>query len=126
MTSNTRVVVIGAGPTGTRPARPARRAGEFAGISVTPGTPVMPGTPAPPVRDEEHRRSGRAPRAVLPAGRRHTPEVTARTAGHADGTAIAYDTPAPAIGCHPHHRVLPAPRRPFPPLRHLLTNDGGS
>ncbi|WP_369222640.1 hypothetical protein AB5J52_15325 [Streptomyces sp. R39] len=144
MTSNTRVVVIGAGRTGTRavrPARPTRRSGVLARISVTPvtqvgsgtagthamsGTPVTLGTPVPPVCDEEHRRSGRAHRAGRPAGRRHAPEVTARTAGRADGTAIAYDTPAPATGCHPRHPVLPAPRRPFPPLRQLLTNDGGS
>ncbi|WP_406435782.1 hypothetical protein [Streptomyces sp. NBC_00631] len=114
MTSNTRVVVIGAGPAG---ARPARRPGALDGTSVPSGTPVG---------DEEHRRYGRALRAEVPAGRRDAPEVTARGAGRADGTAIAYDTPAPATGSHAHHRVLPPPRRPLPPLLHLLTNDGGS
>jgi hypothetical protein len=108
MTSNTRVVVIGAGLTG---ARPARRPGE-------PGTPVESERPPTSVGAEEHRAYRRVPLAGIPTGRGHTSEVTTRTAGRADGAAIAYDTPdrpLPLIG------LIGLPR----PL-HLLTNDGGS
>ncbi|MGW7546018.1 hypothetical protein ACWGKQ_33675 [Streptomyces sp. NPDC054770] len=108
MTSNTRVVVIGAGLTG---ARPARRPGE-------PGTPVESGRPPTSVGDEEHRAWRRVPLAGTPAGRDHAPEVTTRTAGRADGTAIAYDAQDAPDRPHP----LIGPPRPL----HLLTNDGGS
>ncbi|KMS67188.1 nitrite reductase [Streptomyces viridochromogenes] len=115
MTSNTRVVVIGAGLAGVRL---ARRLGEL-GTSVTL------------VGDEEHRPYNRVLLAEVLAGR-YSPEVIAlpapaeltrgRVAGidrevravHlADGSEIAYDTLVLATGSNP---VLP-------PLRGLFTPD---
>ncbi|MET9082052.1 FAD-dependent oxidoreductase [Streptomyces sp. NPDC004237] len=115
MTSNTRVVVIGAGLAGVRL---ARRHGELdrADVSVTL------------VGDEEHRPYNRVLLAEVLAGR-YAPEVialpapadivrarvtgidrAARTVGCADGTEIAYDTLVLATGSNP---VLP-------PLRGLF------
>ncbi|RPE44103.1 assimilatory nitrate reductase electron transfer subunit [Streptomyces sp. Ag109_O5-1] len=115
MTSNTRVVVIGAGLAGVRL---ARRLGEL-------------GTPVTLVGDEEHRPYNRVLLAEVLAGR-YAPEVialpapagivrarvtgidrAARTVGCADGTRIAYDTLVLATGSNP---VLP-------PLRGLFTPD---
>ncbi|OXY94060.1 NAD(P)/FAD-dependent oxidoreductase [Streptomyces diastatochromogenes] len=115
MTSNTRVVVIGAGLAGVRL---ARRLGEL-------------GTPALLVGDEEHRPYNRVLLAEVLA-RRYAPEVialpapgglvrtrvtgidrTARQLQCADGTSIAYDTLVLATGSNP---VLP-------PLRGLFTPD---
>ncbi|MFE1878873.1 NAD(P)/FAD-dependent oxidoreductase [Streptomyces diastatochromogenes] len=115
MTSNTRVVVIGAGLAGVRL---ARRLGEL-------------GTPALLVGDEEHRPYNRVLLAEVLAGR-YAPEVislpapgglvrtrvtgidrTARQLRCADGTSIAYDTLVLATGSNP---VLP-------PLRGLFTPD---
>ncbi|MFF4485278.1 NAD(P)/FAD-dependent oxidoreductase [Streptomyces sp. NPDC001544] len=113
MTSNTRVVVIGAGLAGVRL---ARRLGEL-------------GTPALLVGEEEHRPYNRVLLAEVLAGR-YAPEVialpapdgmvrarvvgidrAARRVRCADGSAIAYDTLVLATGSNP---VLP-------PLRGLFT-----
>ncbi|MFG3012464.1 NAD(P)/FAD-dependent oxidoreductase [Streptomyces cinerochromogenes] len=115
MTSNTRVVVIGAGLAGVRL---ARRLGEL-------------GVPALLVGDEEHAPYNRVLLAEVLAGR-YAPEVialpphagllrtrvtgidrAARTVDCADGTSIAYDTLVLATGSNP---VLP-------PLRGLFTPD---
>jgi assimilatory nitrate reductase electron transfer subunit len=115
MTSNTRVVVIGAGLAGVRL---ARRLGEF-------------GTPALLVGEEEHRPYNRVLLAEVLAGR-YAPDVIAlpappeltrarvtgidrdeRTVRCADGSVIAYDTLVLATGSNP---VLP-------PLRGLFTPD---
>ncbi|MFF0157840.1 NAD(P)/FAD-dependent oxidoreductase [Streptomyces sp. NPDC005263] len=115
MTSNTRVVVIGAGLAGVRL---ARRLGEL-------------GTPVTLVGDEEHRPYNRVLLAEVLAGR-YSPEVIAlpapadlvraqvtgidrdgRTVECADGSKIAYDTLVLATGSNP---VLP-------PLRGLFTPD---
>ncbi|MFI9805587.1 NAD(P)/FAD-dependent oxidoreductase [Streptomyces sp. NPDC052301] len=115
MTSNTRVVVIGAGLAGVRL---ARRLGEL-------------GTPALLVGEEEHPPYNRVLLAEVLAGR-YAPEViglpapagllrarvtridrAARTLDCADGTSIAYDTLVLATGSNP---VLP-------PLRGLFTAD---
>ncbi|MFF3345340.1 NAD(P)/FAD-dependent oxidoreductase [Streptomyces sp. NPDC002779] len=115
MTSNTRVVVIGAGLAGVRL---ARRLGEL-------------GTPALLIGEEEHRPYNRVLLAEVLAGR-YAPEVIAlptpagllrtrvtridreeRTVECADGAKIAYDTLVLATGSNP---VLP-------PLRGLFTAD---
>ncbi|WP_217166693.1 NAD(P)/FAD-dependent oxidoreductase [Streptomyces sp. AC512_CC834] len=115
MTSNTRVVVIGAGLAGVTL---ARRLGEL-------------GTPALVVGDEEHRPYNRVLLAEVLAGR-YSPEVIAlpapgvllrgrvtgidragRTVRCADGSVIAYDTLVLATGSN---AVLP-------PLRGLFTPD---
>ncbi|WP_264927785.1 NAD(P)/FAD-dependent oxidoreductase [Streptomyces sp. A012304] len=115
MTSNSRVVVIGAGLAGVRL---ARRLGEL-------------GMPALLVGDEEHRPYNRVLLAEVLAGR-YAPEVIAlpapaglvrarvtgidrerRTVACADGSEIAYDTLVLATGSNP---VLP-------PLRGLFTPD---
>ncbi|WP_405873082.1 MULTISPECIES: NAD(P)/FAD-dependent oxidoreductase [unclassified Streptomyces] len=115
MTSNTRVVVIGAGLAGVRL---ARRLGEL-------------GTPVTLVGEEEHRPYNRVLLAEVLAGR-YSPEVIAlpspaeltraqvtgidragRTVDCADGSKIAYDTLVLATGSNP---VLP-------PLRGLFTPD---
>ncbi|MET7984310.1 MULTISPECIES: FAD-dependent oxidoreductase [unclassified Streptomyces] len=115
MTSNTRVVVIGAGLAGVRL---ARRLGEL-------------GMPALVVGEEEHRPYNRVLLAEVLAGR-YEPEVIslpappelvrakatgidrlARTVRCADGGEIAYDTLVLATGSNP---VLP-------PLRGLFTPD---
>ncbi|MEV5881226.1 FAD-dependent oxidoreductase [Streptomyces sp. NPDC052020] len=115
MTSNTRVVVIGAGLAGVRL---ARRLGEL-------------GTPALLIGDEEHRPYNRVLLAEVLAGR-YAPEVIAlpapaglvrarvtgidrarRSVVCADGTEIAYGTLVLATGSNP---VLP-------PLRGLFTPD---
>ncbi|MGC0403534.1 assimilatory nitrate reductase electron transfer subunit [Streptomyces sp. SAI-126] len=115
MTSNTRVVVIGAGLAGVRL---ARRLGEL-------------GTPVTLIGEEEHRPYNRVLLAEVLAGR-YTPEVIAlpapaaltrarvagidrgaRTVECADGSKIAYDTLVLATGSNP---VLP-------PLRGLFTPD---
>lgn len=114
MTSNTRVVVIGAGLAGVRL---ARRLGEL-------------GTPVTLIGEEEHRPYNRVLLAEVLAGR-YTPEVIAlpapaaltrarvsgidreaRTVECADGSTIAYDRLVLATGSNP---VLP-------PLRGLFTN----
>ncbi|MFD5077814.1 NAD(P)/FAD-dependent oxidoreductase [Streptomyces sp. NPDC058371] len=116
MTSNTRVVVIGAGLAG---ARLARRLDELGGSVVLIG-------------EEEHRPYNRVLLAEVLAGR-YAPEVialpaparltrarvtgidrAARTLHCADGTVTAYDTLVLATGSNP---VLP-------PLRGLLTPGG--
>jgi assimilatory nitrate reductase electron transfer subunit len=115
MTSNTRVVVIGAGLAGVRL---ARRLGEL-------------GTPVTLVGEEEHAPYNRVLLAEVLAGR-YSPEVIAlpapaglirarvtgidregRTVECADGSKIAYDTLVLATGSNP---VLP-------PLRGLFTPD---
>ncbi|MDH6519226.1 assimilatory nitrate reductase electron transfer subunit [Streptomyces sp. SAI-208] len=115
MTSNTRVVVIGAGLAGVRL---ARRLGEL-------------GTPVTLIGEEEHRPYNRVLLAEVLAGR-YTPEVialpapaaltrarvtgidrAARTVECADGSKIAYGTLVLATGSNP---VLP-------PLRGLFTPD---
>ncbi|WP_086772434.1 NAD(P)/FAD-dependent oxidoreductase [Streptomyces bobili] len=115
MTSNKRVVVIGAGLAG---ARLARRLGEL-------------GTPALLIGEEEHRPYNRVLLAEVLAGR-FAPEVIAlpapaelvrarvtgidrerRSLACADGSEIAYDTLVLATGSNP---VLP-------PLRGLFTPD---
>ncbi|MET7688577.1 FAD-dependent oxidoreductase [Streptomyces sp. NPDC005483] len=115
MTSNTRVVVIGAGLAGVRL---ARRLGEL-------------GTPVTLIGEEEHRPYNRVLLAEVLAGR-YTPDVIAlpapaaltrtrvtgidrgaRTVECADGSEIAYDTLVLATGSNP---VLP-------PLRGLFTPD---
>ncbi|MET8769504.1 FAD-dependent oxidoreductase [Streptomyces sp. NPDC004658] len=115
MTSNTRVVVIGAGLAGVRL---ARRLGEL-------------GTPALLVGEEEHAPYNRVLLAEVLAGR-YAPEVialpppagllrtrvtgidrAARTVACADGTSLAYDALVLATGSNP---VLP-------PLRGLFTPD---
>ncbi|TXS40153.1 NAD(P)/FAD-dependent oxidoreductase [Streptomyces sp. uw30] len=115
MTSNTRVVVIGAGLAGVRL---ARRLGEL-------------GTPVTLVGDEEHRPYNRVLLAEVLAGR-YSPEVIAlpapaeltrgrvtgidremRAVHLADGSEIAYDTLVLATGSN---AVLP-------PLRGLFTPD---
>ncbi|MFC8430159.1 NAD(P)/FAD-dependent oxidoreductase [Streptomyces sp. NPDC057253] len=115
MTSNTRVVVIGAGLAGVRL---ARRLGEL-------------GTPVTLVGEEEHRPYNRVLLAEVLAGR-YDPDVIAlpapaaltrarvtgidrgaRTVECADGSKIAYDTLVLATGSNP---VLP-------PLRGLFTAD---
>ncbi|WP_053850031.1 NAD(P)/FAD-dependent oxidoreductase [Streptomyces sp. NRRL B-24085] len=115
MTSNTRVVVIGAGLAGVRL---ARRLGEL-------------GTPVTLIGEEEHRPYNRVLLAEVLAGR-YTPDVIAlpapaaltrarvtgidreaRTVECADGSQIAYDTLVLATGSNP---VLP-------PLRGLFTPD---
>ncbi|MEU3728303.1 FAD-dependent oxidoreductase [Streptomyces sp. NPDC033538] len=118
MTSNTRVVVIGAGLAGVTL---ARRLGEL-------------GTPALVVGDEEHRPYNRVLLAEVLAGR-YGPEVTAlpapagllrgrvtgidragRTVRCADGSVIAYDTLVLATGSN---AVLPPLRGLFTPDREL-------
>ncbi|MDN3259917.1 FAD-dependent oxidoreductase [Streptomyces sp. CSDS2] len=118
MTSNTRVVVIGAGLAGVRL---ARRLGEL-------------GTPALLVGDEEHAPYNRVLLAEVLAGR-YAPEVitlpppagllrtrvtgidrAVRTVSCADGMSIAYDTLVLATGSNP---VLPALRGLFTPDRRL-------
>ncbi|MBL1080866.1 NAD(P)/FAD-dependent oxidoreductase [Streptomyces actinomycinicus] len=113
MTSNTRVVVIGAGLAGVRL---ARRLGEL-------------GTPALLVGEEEHAPYNRVLLAEVLAGR-YAPEVialpppsgllrtrvtgidrAARTVTCADGTSIAYGTLVLATGSNP---VLPPLRGLFP------------
>ncbi|KUL40835.1 NAD(P)/FAD-dependent oxidoreductase [Streptomyces regalis] len=115
MTSNTRVVVIGAGLAGVRL---ARRLGEL-------------GTPVTLVGEEEHRPYNRVLLAEVLAGR-YSPDVIAlpapaeltrarvtgidrqaRTVQCADGSEIAYDRLVLATGSNP---VLP-------PLRGLFTPD---
>lgn len=115
MTSNTRVVVIGAGLAGVRL---ARRLGEL-------------GTPVTLIGEEEHRPYNRVLLAEVLAGR-YTPDVialpapaaltrarvtgidrAARTVECADGSKIAYGTLVLATGSNP---VLP-------PLRGLFTPD---
>lgn len=115
MTSNTRVVVIGAGLAGVRL---ARRLGEL-------------GTPVTLVGDEEHRPYNRVLLAEVLAGR-YSPDVISlpapaeltrgrvtgidrevRAVHLADGSEIAYDTLVLATGSNP---VLP-------PLRGLFTPD---
>jgi assimilatory nitrate reductase electron transfer subunit len=115
MTSNTRVVVIGAGLAGVRL---ARRLGEL-------------GTTVTLIGEEEHRPYNRVLLAEVLAGR-YTPDVIAlpapaaltrarvtgidrgaRTVEYADGSKIAYDTLVLATGSNP---VLP-------PLRGLFTPD---
>lgn len=115
MTSNTRVVVIGAGLAGVRL---ARRLGEL-------------GTPVTLIGEEEHRPYNRVLLAEVLAGR-YTPDVIAlpapaeltrarvtgidraeRTVECADGSKIAYDTLVLATGSNP---VLP-------PLRGLFSPD---
>ncbi|MFI9149535.1 NAD(P)/FAD-dependent oxidoreductase [Streptomyces sp. NPDC053367] len=115
MTSNSRVVVIGAGLAGVRL---ARRLGEL-------------GTPVTLVGEEEHRPYNRVLLAEVLAGR-YSPDVialpapadlvrarvtgidrAARTLACADGSEIAYDTLVLATGSNP---VLP-------PLRGLFTPD---
>jgi assimilatory nitrate reductase electron transfer subunit len=115
MTSNTRVVVIGAGLAGVRL---ARRLGEL-------------GTPAVLIGEEEHRPYNRVLLAEVLAGR-YSPEVIAlpapaeltrgrvtgidrdeRTVSCADGSVFAYDHLVLATGSNP---VLP-------PLRGLFTPD---
>ncbi|QIJ62459.1 FAD-dependent oxidoreductase [Streptomyces sp. JB150] len=115
MTSNSRVVVIGAGLAGVRL---ARRLGEL-------GTPVLL------IGEEEHRPYNRVLLAEVLAGR-YSPDVIAlpapaeltrarvtgidragRTLRCADGSEIAYDTLVLATGSNP---VLP-------PLRGLFTPD---
>ncbi|MCX4998417.1 FAD-dependent oxidoreductase [Streptomyces longwoodensis] len=118
MTSNTRVVVIGAGLAGVRL---ARRLAEL-------------GTPALVVGEEEHRPYNRVLLAEVLAGR-YAPEVIAlpapadlvrarvtgidrdrRTVTCADGTEIAYGTLVLATGSNP---VLPPLRGLFTPDREL-------
>ncbi|MEU3900115.1 FAD-dependent oxidoreductase [Streptomyces sp. NPDC045251] len=118
MTSNTRVVVIGAGLAGVTL---ARRLGEL-------------GTPALVVGDEEHRPYNRVLLAEVLAGR-YSPEVVAlpapagllrgrvtdvdragRTVHCADGSVIAYDTLVLATGSN---AVLPPLRGLFTPGREL-------
>ncbi|MGW2744876.1 NAD(P)/FAD-dependent oxidoreductase [Streptomyces sp. NPDC001450] len=118
MTSNTRVVVIGAGLAGVRL---ARRLGEL-------------GMPALLVGDEEHRPYNRVLLAEVLAGR-YAPEVislpapgglvrtrvtgidrTARRLECADGSSIAYDTLVLATGSNP---VLPPLRGLFAPDHQL-------
>ncbi|MFC7884814.1 NAD(P)/FAD-dependent oxidoreductase [Streptomyces sp. NPDC057376] len=118
MTSNTRVVVIGAGLAGVTL---ARRLGEL-------------GTPALVVGDEEHRPYNRVLLAEVLAGR-YSPEVVAlpapagllrgrvtgvdragRTVHCADGSVIAYDTLVLATGSN---AVLPPLRGLFTPDREL-------
>ncbi|MFF4499703.1 NAD(P)/FAD-dependent oxidoreductase [Streptomyces sp. NPDC001401] len=115
MTSNTRVVVIGAGLAGVRL---ARRLGEL-------------GTPVTLIGEEEHRPYNRVLLAEVLAGR-YNPDVIAlpapaellrgrvtgidrevRAVHLADGSEIAYDTLVLATGSNP---VLP-------PLRGLFTSD---
>jgi assimilatory nitrate reductase electron transfer subunit len=119
MTSNSRVVVIGAGLAGVRL---ARRLGEL-------------GLPAVLIGDEEHTPYNRVLLAEVLAGR-YTPEVIAlpapaeltrtrvtgidradRQVHCADGTVIAYDTLVLATGSNP---VLPPLRGLFTPGRHEL------
>ncbi|MGW1618543.1 hypothetical protein [Streptomyces sp. NPDC002172] len=109
MTSNTRVVVIGAGRTG---ARPARWPGEL-------GAPVTPGSPRRASEVTARPTCGGPAEAQVPGSVR-----AARTAGRADGTAIAYDM-------SDHVQPEGALRTGVPsergrPLLHLLPNDGGS
>ncbi|MEU7298881.1 FAD-dependent oxidoreductase [Streptomyces sp. NPDC007206] len=118
MTSNTRVVVIGAGLAGVRL---ARRLGEL-------------GTPALLVGEEEHPPYNRVLLAEVLAGR-YAPEVIglpapdgllraratgidrgARTVECADGSSIAYDTLVLATGSNP---VLPPLRGLFAPDHQL-------
>jgi assimilatory nitrate reductase electron transfer subunit len=119
MTSNTRVVVIGAGLAGVRL---ARRLGEL-------------GVPAVLVGEETHPPYNRVLLAEVLAGR-YTPEVialpapaeitrtrvtgidrAAREVLCGDGSVIAYDTLVLATGSNP---VLPALRGLFDPERHEL------
>ncbi|MEV0633825.1 FAD-dependent oxidoreductase [Streptomyces sp. NPDC050619] len=119
MTSNTRVVVIGAGLAGVRL---ARRLGEL-------------GTPVTLIGEEEHRPYNRVLLAEVLAGR-YSPEVIAlpapaeltrgrvtgidraeRTVECADGSKIAYDTLVLATGSNP---VLPPLRGLFTGERHEL------
>ncbi|MER5399548.1 FAD-dependent oxidoreductase [Streptomyces sp. NPDC002599] len=118
MTSNTRVVVIGAGLAGVRF---ARRLGELGGSALVVG-------------EEEHRPYNRVLLAEVLAGR-YEPEVIslpappelvrarvtgidrlARTVSCADGTEIAYDTLVLATGSNP---VLPPLRGLFGPDHEL-------
>ncbi|MFD5516594.1 NAD(P)/FAD-dependent oxidoreductase [Streptomyces sp. NPDC127066] len=118
MTSNTRVVVIGAGLAGVRF---ARRLGELGGSALVVG-------------EEEHRPYNRVLLAEVLAGR-YAPEVIslpappelvrarvtgidrlARTVRCADGTEVAYDTLVLATGSNP---VLPPLRGLFGPDHEL-------
>jgi assimilatory nitrate reductase electron transfer subunit len=126
MTSNTRVVVIGAGLAG---ARLARRLEELGASGGTAGAPALS---VELVGEEEHRPYNRVLLAEVLAGR-YAPEVialpvpggltrgrvtgidrAARTLNCADGSVIAYDTLVLATGSNP---VLP-------PLRGLFGHGG--
>ncbi|WP_330304428.1 MULTISPECIES: FAD-dependent oxidoreductase [unclassified Streptomyces] len=126
MTSNTRVVVIGAGLAGARLARRLEELGASGGTSGAPAVSVEL------VGEEEHRPYNRVLLAEVLAGR-YAPEVIAlpapsrltrarvtgidragRTLHCADGSVIAYDTLVLATGSNP---VLP-------PLRGLFGQGG--
>ncbi|WP_189185222.1 NAD(P)/FAD-dependent oxidoreductase [Streptomyces albiflavescens] len=126
MTSNKRVVVIGAGLAG---ARLARRLEELGASGATAGAPALS---VELVGEEEHRPYNRVLLAEVLAGR-YAPEVialpvpgrltrarvtgidrAARTLRCADGSVIAYDTLVLATGSNP---VLP-------PLRGLFRHGG--
>ncbi|MEU1194887.1 FAD-dependent oxidoreductase [Streptomyces sp. NPDC005813] len=133
MTSNTRVVVIGAGLAGVRLARRLAELGASGGPAlVAPGGPAAPGVSVVLVGEEEHAPYNRVLLAEVLAGR-YAPEVialpapgglvrarvtgidrAARTLRCADGSEIAYDTLVLATGSNP---VLP-------PLRGLFAQGG--
>ncbi|WP_435223054.1 NAD(P)/FAD-dependent oxidoreductase [Streptomyces sp. Tue6028] len=136
MTSNTRVVVIGAGLAGVRLARRLAELGASGGPAlVAPGGPAAPAAPGVSVvllGEEEHAPYNRVLLAEVLAGR-YAPEVialpapgglvrarvtgidrAARTLRCADGSEIAYDTLVLATGSNP---VLP-------PLRGLFSQGG--
>ncbi|WP_028804560.1 NAD(P)/FAD-dependent oxidoreductase [Streptomyces sp. 142MFCol3.1] len=136
MTSNTRVVVIGAGLAGVRLARRLAELGASGGpVLVAPGGPAVPAAPGVSVvlvGEEEHAPYNRVLLAEVLAGR-YAPEVialpapgglvrarvtgidrAARTLRCADGSEIAYDTLVLATGSNP---VLP-------PLRGLFAQGG--
>ncbi|GAA4999319.1 NAD(P)/FAD-dependent oxidoreductase [Streptomyces siamensis] len=136
MTSNTRVVVIGAGLAGVRLARRLAELGASGGPALVtaggPAAPVVPGVSVVLVGEEEHAPYNRVLLAEVLAGR-YAPEVialpapgglvrtrvtgidrAARTLRCADGSQIAYDTLVLATGSNP---VLP-------PLRGLFAQGG--
>ncbi|PBC63885.1 FAD-dependent oxidoreductase [Streptomyces sp. Tue6028] len=133
MTSNTRVVVIGAGLAGVRLARRLAELGASGGPAlVAPGGLAAPGVSVVLVGEEEHAPYNRVLLAEVLAGR-YAPEVialpapgglvrarvtgidrAARTLRCADGSEIAYDTLVLATGSNP---VLP-------PLRGLFAQGG--